>query len=364
MSFYSSPIRLLITLILAVVGGTIFSFFHIPLSWMLGSLTATLVFSRVSSFPLLWPVQLRNVGLLLIGYMLGRSFTKETLLRMIHHLPSMLLLTILILVFSSILAYYVSKVTNINLKSTLTGSIPGGLSQMIVLGEELKGIDLTVVTFIQATRLMAVVFTVPFLASFFSNQERTPMKSILTAFSLHDLFIYIGLLLIGLLCAIAGKYFKLPTRFLLGPILITGIFVIAGGTAPHPPDFITDGAQLLMGTYLGLILKPNKLTHKARFSFFAILTAFSLILFSFLSGMLLFLFYDIPITTAFLSVAPGGMAEMAVVAEEVKASLAVVTSFQLFRILFILFLMPPFLRWLFKQAFFKRLEQRTDKQRT
>ncbi|MCI1694487.1 AbrB family transcriptional regulator [Aneurinibacillus aneurinilyticus] len=43
------------------------------------------------------------------------------------------------------------------------GSVPGGLSQMLVLSEETERVDVTIVAFMQTIRLLAVIFFVPFL---------------------------------------------------------------------------------------------------------------------------------------------------------------------------------------------------------
>ena len=43
------------------------------------------------------------------------------------------------------------------------GSIPGGLSQIIMLAEETEGIDITAVTFTQVTRLIMIVVCVPLI---------------------------------------------------------------------------------------------------------------------------------------------------------------------------------------------------------
>src|SRR5699024_12512136 len=47
----------------------------------------------------------------------------------------------------------------------LLGSIPGGLTQVVVLAEETKGINLAVVTVTQVIRLMIIVISMPLLVS-------------------------------------------------------------------------------------------------------------------------------------------------------------------------------------------------------
>ena len=80
-----------------------------------------------------------------------------------------------------------------------------------------------------------------------------------------------------------------------------------------------------------------------------------MVLFSVGLSMLLVQFYEITPSTSILSLSPGGADQMAILAHDVHADLAMVTGFQLFRLLFIFFAVPPALRFIFKK---KRLKQK------
>ena len=49
-------------------------------------------------------------------------------------------MTLLLLLFCSGIAYVVSKLSDSDYSTSLLGSIPGGLSQVVLLAEETKGI--------------------------------------------------------------------------------------------------------------------------------------------------------------------------------------------------------------------------------
>jgi hypothetical protein len=142
---------------------------------------------------------------------------------------------------------------------------------------------------------------------------------------------------------------KLPTPFLLGPILATCLLNLAGVGGSRLPQLFIDISQILMGAYLGLMMKPEQLKNKARVSSLSILTGAGLITASFFLGFILVKLYGASVVTSFLSVAPGGMDQMGLLAQEVHANLSVVSSYQMFRIFFILTAVPPVLRWLFKR---------------
>jgi membrane AbrB-like protein len=349
-------VRWILTAVIALFGGIVFLLLHIPLPWLLGPMTAVLVGSRLVKVKLYWPSYLRNSGLIVVGYTIGLSLTVNALIQMGRELPSMLLMTVLTLVLSALFAWVVSKMTGIDYPTLLLGSTPGGLSQMIILAEEMPGVELTVVTFFQVTRLIMIIFFVPLLvfSSLFGNGVKDGSASTIhkTAASWGDLFPNILIFAAAaILLAIIGKKIKLPTPFLLGPIIGTAILSISGVHGPQIPSLLLDISQFLMGGYIGLMMKPEQLHNKTRAVLFALLSGLVLIAMSWVLSLILVVFYQASSVSSFLSTAPGGMDQMGIVAHELHADLSMITGYQMFRIFFILFAVPPFMKWLFKRNF-------------
>lgn len=363
-SLQKKLLGILITLMVSVIGGLIFALIHFPLHWLLGPTTAVLICAKFLPIKLYWPVQIRNTGLIAIGYMLGASFSLETLIDMGKQLPSMFVMTAVILVFSGLLGVVTTRYTGIPLRSTITGSVPGGLTQMLILGEEMKNVDQTIVTFFQILRLIGVIFIVPLLTAipFFKEHgsAETVSQGSHAAWSPTLIFVYV---VIAISAAVLGKKIKLPTAFLLGPIIATAIFVIAGLPAPNLPHVVISISQLFTGAYVGLMIQPTQLGNKTRTTFAAVITSIVLVAFSLLLGLVLKWLYGIGLVTAFLSMAPGGVDQMGIVAKETGASLPIMTSYQMFRVFFILFFVPPYLKWLFNTKWFARLEEKLVKGR-
>jgi uncharacterized protein len=342
--------RFLITLIASLIGGLIFQTIGTPIPWLLGPMTAVFICSRFVKTALYWPTWIRDAGLIIVGYSIGLSFTKAAFFQIAAGLPMMLLMTVTLILFCAGIAIIVSKLTGVDYPTVLTGSIPGGLSQMITFAEEMKGIDITTVTFLQVARLMMIIFFVPFLifGPFFHNAATTQEVPVLSGQALHTTIP--NFLLFAVLCVAAAflaKKIKSPTPYLLGPILITAILTIGGVHGPSLHPSILDLSQFMIGSHIGLLLKPEKLQHKARIISLALISGLTMIAGSL--GLCYFLvFYEqITPSTSFLSVAPGGMDQMAIMAHEINADLSMVTGYQLFRLFFIYFAVPPFLRWFF-----------------
>ncbi|MFK9090653.1 AbrB family transcriptional regulator [Bacillus salipaludis] len=347
--------RFSVTLVTAFIGGLVFSALHTPIPWLLGPMAAVLIGGRFrfGKIHYYWPTSIRDTGLIIVGYSIGLSFTKEALQQITAKLPSMLIMTVLLVCFCAGIAWVVSKLTGVDYPTVLTGSIPGGLSQMIIFAEEMKGIDITTVTFLQVARLMMIIFFVPFLilGPLFNNKPATLTSDFADKMVQSTVPLFpniIPFVLICVICAFLAKKLKFPTPFMLGPIAGTAaatIFELHGPALTAP---ILDLSQFMIGGYIGLLLKPEKLRSKAKMITLALLSGVFMIVGSVGLAFLLVHFYDISPSTSLLSLAPGGMDQMAILAHEVHADLSMVTGYQIFRLFFIYFAVPPLLRLFFK----------------
>ncbi|WP_251550823.1 AbrB family transcriptional regulator [Neobacillus muris] len=347
-------IRFLLTFFAAMIGGVIFQALHTPIPWLLGPMAVVFIGSRFSKIPFYWPSWIRNTGLIIVGYSIGLSFTKPALVQIVAKLPSMFIMTVLLVLFCAGIAAVVSKLTGVDYPTVLTGSIPGGLSQMITFAEEVKGIDITTVTFLQVARLMMIVFLVPFMifGPFFHNTAPAASEQVVQTLSQSGspLLRFILFAIICVAFAFLAKKWKFPTPFMLGPILGTAIFNLVGVQGPQLSPTVLDFSQFMIGGYIGLLMKPEKLEHKARVISLALLSGMIMILVSLGLSYLLVYGGHLTPSTSFLSVAPGGMDQMGILAHEVNADLSMVTGYQLFRLFFIYFAVPPLLRLFFRMA--------------
>jgi uncharacterized protein len=339
---------ILITGLIAIPGGLLFDLLRIPLPWMLGPLTATLFYNALVGGRARWSMLLRNAGLIVIGYSMGRTVTPEIIGQIMANLPGMAVATLSTILFALGTGYITHRRTGISLESGLLGSMPGGLAQMILLGEEVKGADLTVVTVMQMTRVMAVVFIVPFIATYgmahphggllpFAQPSLPWSPSALPA------------LLAALLGAGLAWLLRLPIPFLLGPIFATIAAVLAGFPAPHIPVPVTCAAQLCFGIYMGLVITLERLRRSSRVLPYAAGGAILLVAFTYTVSLGLRVVAHANLLSAFLGTAAGGVAEMGIAALTLGADVAFVLTYQLFRMLTILLVMPPILRWRFRQ---------------
>jgi membrane AbrB-like protein len=347
-------VNLLFSGILAVIGGFLFQWIHFPIPWLLGPMIVVFIGSKLSrTIKPVWPGPMRDTGMMIIGYLLGLSFTLETFKEIGKQLPSMILLTTSLLICTYLIAWFGAKLSGLDFPTVLLGSIPGGLTQMVALAQELKGIDLTVVTFLQVSRIIMIIFIVPLLifSPLFgtSLHHLLPGASSALAASWGGLFPHI--LVYAVLCtsfALLWKKIKLPTAFLLGPMVATIALHLSGFSGPALPSSLVSISQLLIGGYLGLMLKPENLKNKFKMVLLALLSGIALLTCSVVLSLLLTKLHAVPLSTSLLSLSPGAMDQMGIIAKEVNADLSFVSCYQLFRTLFIFLVVPSVLKALFK----------------
>lgn len=347
-------IRWLYTLTLALIGGLLFKVIHLPIPWLLGPMIVIFISSKLfPSLPPLWPNAARNAGMIIVGYSIGLSLTVATLQQIGGQLPSMIGLTALLIFFAVLTAYIITKISGISFPTVLLGSIPGGLTQMVILAEEVKGIDITVVTFLQVSRLMMIIIFVPLLIfSPIFGVDLDSVNELLAHSTASWSGLFPNIFLFAIACtgmALLGKKIRFPTAFILLPMITTAVIQFAGIDAPALPSAILDAAQLLIGSAIGLMLKPERLTNKLQMIGLALGSGLVLLLFACILAFILMKWHHISPATAMLSMSPGGMDQMSIIAHEVNADIATVSCYQLFRTLFIFLAVPPLLKLIFRR---------------
>lgn len=365
-------LRMLETILVTAAGGLLFQMLHVPLPWMLGPLTAVILWTIFTKRRLHWNAGLRNTGLIVLGYGLGLSFTLESARQIGAQLPYMLLGTTLTVGISLVIAYWTAKGAGISYASSAVGNIPGGLSTMVVLSEEIRGADPGVVAFLQTTRLLTVIFIVPFLAVHGLAGEAAPAlggphasgaavnaASMLQGTTGSAVSVWFSTLpvtaawgitvVLSFFAALAARLLKLPTAWFLGPLLFAAIVTVCGIHTPVPPDFLTQAAQWSLGIYLGLGIRLDALSGWKKLLPYSAIGAVIMAGSAWAIAFALSFVHPVTVLTGFLSFSPGGMTEMGVTASMVGADVSLVVAYQIFRILFILFIVPYVLRWMFRE---------------
>lgn len=323
----------LVGLAIALVVGLLLFYFRIPIPFMLSGIIAASVLKFFIWKDMRWPVSWRNAGLMVAGYGIGRDFTQDTLARMSEQIVGVFGASFVAIGISLLVAWVTYKYTFANLLSCVMGMLPGGLNQMMLMADEDSRVDANVVVVQQTIRLFGVVITVPFLVIHLLGAT-VSARGLLTNPGTNTGLPWLLLFPIAGAGLYLAKRFKVPTAALIGPIMATAFVSIAFQTElQKAPPILMNIAQMNIGLYMGCMLDKERLLRTRLLLPYAVIGTFLIIGGSIVMAELLSRYYGIPLVTAFLAMAPGGVAEMCLAGMSMGADVSLILTYQIVRLL-------------------------------
>ncbi len=341
-----------VTFLLGLAGGTLFFLLHLPLPWILGSAFAVMTMNALRPQRIEWPKTLGEAGIIVVAFKLGQTVTVDTLRTIWNDLPGMILSSIMWICICLAIGLLFSKAAGISKEDGILGCVPGGLSQMVMIADGMKGANPGNVAIIQTARLVVVLYTVPFLAASFAGAgggeaaaalPETAAAAAAASASWPAAAGYAALPVVPLIGWLA-KRCKLPAGEFIGPFLLVGALAAAGMAWPEVPDGALSLAQVLIGIFIGQRVQPAIMWKNKRLGPLSFASAAFLVGLTAAAAWILTTLTSASIVTWFLALAPGGLGDVAVTALVLDADVQQVTAYQIFRLVIVLVAAPPFLR--------------------
>ena len=332
--------------VMALCLGNMLVRLHIPIPFLLGGLITALACKTCARRAQVdWPKKWREYALYVAGYGIGSTFTADTWSNFLAELVGVTEATVVILGASIALAFITAKLAHEHLKSCIMGMLPGGMTLTMLLCEEDKDTNPNVVMVMQVIRLLGVVIAVPFLVIWLLDAQVTGSSVALPNHGGVHWFVFVPLAILG--SFIATKV-HLPTPRLLGPILATAAFAVYSGGVQPVPFWLMAPAQVSIGLYMGMQLDADRIIRTKKMVPFILVGTALLIVVSIAMANVLSARYGFSLITAFLAMAPGGIAEMSLAGMSMGENVSVILTYQLVRLLAINICIPPLLKWWFK----------------
>ena len=295
-------------LLAAGLGGAAGWWLHMPAPWLCGAMAATIVLAITgSATPLARPVN--DLAMLSSGLTLGSAVTPETL-RTFVTVP----LSILGLFFTSLIVMAVTSSVLIRYsgwerRDAVLAATPGALSSVMAVAVE-EGADIPRIAIVQLFRLVMLVAVLPWVMVFAGMSMTLPVAT-QTPMTYSSLII---LLLIGLSSGLALKAFKMSAPFILGPMLSIGLLrgmeIFPG---QYPIELSTAGF-VLIGALIGARFQGMRMREIIAIGPAALLSFFVATGLGFLGAILVSKLVGLPLPSALMAFAPGGLEAMTALA--------------------------------------------------
>ncbi len=331
---------LLMTYAIAGLGVAAFYAAALPLPWLLGPIIACLIAALIG-IPMRGQALVNEAMRTILGVTVGATFTTALLISMMGMWPTLMLIPVMILCIGFAGVPYFQRIWGYDFATSYYATMPGGLQDMLVFGEEAGGNPRTL-SLIHATRVLVIVMALPFLLQGFWDADLTkPPGAPATTVPLSQMLIMIACALIGWRGAKAIGMFGAS---ILGPLIVAAAAALTGILQHRPPVEAIWAAQFFIGMtvgakYQGITVLEIKRDLVAALGFCVILIVLTIIF----TEIVLMLGLAPPLETI-LAFAPGGQAELTILALIVGADMAFVIAHHVLRIFVVILGAPLFAR--------------------
>lgn len=326
--------RFALALALGGAGGWLFALARLPLPWMLGSMVFCTAAALIRA-PIAAPGVIRPPMTAVIGVMLGAGFRPELIAQLPSWLPTLAGLVLFMAACAASCVVYFRRVAGFDPTTAFFAGMPGGLMEMVILGEE-KGGDARIIALIHSARILLVVMTLPFIVQAIEGVSLGATRGAGPSLAQTPLPAHLWLIGCGVAGAIIGDLLRLPAKFLLGPMLASAVVHLFGLSDSVPPFEIVNAAQLILGVTIGArfvgtpprtILRVLALSCGSTVILLFWTLAFAYAVSRFAA------FGPVPLLLAY---SPGGLAEMSLIAVALHAEVAFVAAHHIIRVFLVM----------------------------
>lgn len=332
----SAQQRQLMTFGIAAAGAASFWLMGLILPFLFGPLCACLL-AALLGFRLKGVPQIAAGARTIIGVAAGASVQPETL----QQIPSMAASVALVPFYIGLIAVigvpFFARVYKFDPVTSYYAAMPGGFQDMVVFGQEAGG-DVRALSLIHATRVLVIITIAPFLMTHLFGLELTqPIGAPAADLPISEMLLMVAAALVGWK---GGERIGLFGASVLGPLIVTGALSLMGFIHFRPPAEAILTAQFFIGMgigvfYTGITLYELKRDVSAGIAYVVILAVLAAIFTEFV------VFFGLASgVEGFLAFAPGGQAEMLILAIVAGAGLDYVVVHHLTRVLLVISLAP------------------------
>lgn len=319
------------TLLLALSGGILFQVLGLPLPFLFGPMTACLI-AALAGARLKEMGNISTAARTILGVAIGASITPEIVDRIPQLLGSVALIPIYVALIGIVGVPFFRRL-GYDPVTSWYAAMPGGLPDMVAFGKEAGG-NARALALIHVTRMLIIVTLAPIILTLFygaslSGALGEPARNLPTV----ELFLMAAAALIGWK---VGERVGLFGASILGPMIITAALSLGGVIHSRPPVEAIVVAQLLIG--LGIGVQYVGVTLRELRSFILSGVSFVVIL-----AILAAIFTEIVTVTGlakpiegFLAFAPGGQAEMTILALAAGADLGFIIVHHVTRVVIVI----------------------------
>lgn len=267
----------------------------------------------------------------IIGVTLGSSFTPETMGRIPEWWPLTIAAIVSTFLMGAVGYLYLRKAAKFDPVTSYFAAMPAGVYEMTHQGGRMGG-DERRISLIHAVRIFLVVMIVPIAFRWFFDLGATTGGMQISG---KGALGWLDVLILAL-CAFGGwpaaKALRLPNPPIIGPLIASAAVHAAGIIETAPPYLLVSGAQVLLGASIGGQFIGATLSDLRRTAVHGLALIPLMLLCTAAVALVTVQLSTIAFPTLILALAPGGIAEMSLIALALNIEVMAVASHHILRV--------------------------------
>lgn len=335
---------LLITFIIGAIGGVLLMKLKLPGGLIIGSIFAVAIFNIVTGLAYV-PQEGRILAQIIAGAYIGTGVSKNDLIEMKIVFKPALLVVLSLLSLSIIMGIILWLISPMDLVTSLMSSIPGGLSYVPIVSEEL-GADSSKVAILQFVRLIFGIGIFPYIIHYYNHRtlkqlpkSNRKVNNTLTTDNKRRGYDGLITFFIASIFGILGYFSGIPSATLVFAMLSIAVLKIYTNKA-FLPKWVKQFAQILAGTYIGRGIGIEDLLELKYLFIPSLVIIFGYLGSCFLIGIILNKNFGLTLEEGMFSASPAGASDMALILEDFGVDSKKVIVIQIFRMMVVVSLFP------------------------
>lgn len=337
---------LLLTIIVAVIGGVGFVRMKVPAGALIGSMLCVAFLNVITGSHAEFSTHVRFITQVATGAYIGAKIRKSDIYSLKDIIIPVVILSACMLGFGVANGWILARYTRLDLATALFAAAPAGIADM-TLASAYFNAESAKVAMLQVVRLISVLAFTPGLAKLLSKKY-LPLPG--ERENIGEFLVYKGnaldavkTLAVGLVCGTAGQLSGFPAGTISFSMIGCAIYNILREHA-YMPLRLRQFIQCFAGAYIGCMITRSQVIEMLGMYEVVAAVIVGFYILNFIIAFLLVKFCRMDVITALLSSSAGGLTDMALIADELGADRAKVVAMQLIRVIGVIMLYPPLIK--------------------
>jgi len=336
-------LHFIFALILAIIGGLLGDRIKLPAGGMLGAMAAVIVYNLVVQPPIILPGGMIAGLQLFSGTMIGSRISKKDMLglKKLAYPAIVMLVTLFVLNISFGFGMY--RLSKLDIPTALFATAPGGMMDMAIISDDL-GANAAYVAILQLSRIMFILICMmPFYRKIMSKlvqpKEKTNQPTAIEGKPKpHIKWFFVTFAF----CAVVGltlRFFGVPAGAIMGAMLGGAIFNIFANKGYFPTNFRLP-LQIVAGTFIGLRMDRASIFAMNEIIIPVLILFVCVVVMTTVTAFAMHKLAKLDLFTCILAATPGGLTEMALMADDLGADAPKVAVLHMARLICVIIFFP------------------------